>query len=44
MEEGDTIRITIERLGEMNISVIQGKLGQTPVFAKPYTPDIIKQR
>ena len=44
VEEGDTIRITIERLGEMNISVIQGKLGQTPVFAKPYTPDIIKQR
>ena len=42
--EGDTIRIVIDRLGEMNVKVTQGTLGQTPVFEKPYTPDIIKQR
>lgn len=40
---GDTIRIVIERVGEMNVKVTQGSMGQTPVFAKPYTPDIIKQ-
>lgn len=40
---GDTIRIVIERVGEMNVKVTQGNMGQTPVFAKPYTPDIIKQ-
>lgn len=42
--DGDTIRITIERLGEMSVKVVQGTLGRTPVFEKPYTPDIIKQR
>lgn len=44
VKEGDTVRIVIERIGEMNVKVIQGTLGQTPVFEKPYTPDIIKQR
>jgi 2-keto-4-pentenoate hydratase/2-oxohepta-3-ene-1,7-dioic acid hydratase in catechol pathway len=42
--DGDTVRITIDRLGEMNVKVVQGTLGRTPVFQKPYTPDIIKQR
>ena len=44
VKNGDTIRITIERIGEMNVKVVQGTLGRTPVFEKPYTPDIIKQR
>ena len=44
VKDGDTVRITIERVGEMNVKVVQGSLGQTPVFEKPYTPDIIKQR
>ena len=44
VHDGDTVRITIERVGEMNVKVVQGSLGQTPVFEKPYTPDIIKQR
>ena len=44
VKNGDTIRITIERIGEMNVQVVQGTLGRTPVFEKPYTPDIIKQR
>ncbi len=41
---GDTIRISIERVGEMRVQVVQGTGGATPVFEKPYTPDIIKQR
>jgi len=44
VQAGDKIRITIDRLGEMNVDVTQGTLGQTPVFAQPYTTDIIKQR
>ena len=44
VKDGDTIRITIDRLGEMNVPVVQGTMGRTPVFEKPYTPDIIKQR
>jgi 2-keto-4-pentenoate hydratase/2-oxohepta-3-ene-1,7-dioic acid hydratase in catechol pathway len=44
VKDGDTIRISIDRLGEMNVPVVQGTLGRTPVFEKPYTPDIIKQR
>ena len=44
VKAGDNIRITIDRLGEMNVPVTQGTLGQTEVFARPYTPDIIKQR
>jgi len=44
VQAGNTIRITIDRLGEMNVPVVQGTLGRTPVFEKPYTPDIIKQR
>lgn len=41
--DGDTIRITIERLGEMKVDVVQGVSGQTEVFAQPYTTDIVKQ-
>ncbi|MCA1983251.1 fumarylacetoacetate hydrolase family protein [Nocardioides nematodiphilus] len=41
--DGDTIRITIERVGEMSVSVVQGASGQTEVFATPYTTDIAKQ-
>lgn len=44
VHEGDTVRIFIERVGEMNVKVTQGNMGQTPVFAKPYAPDIIKQK
>lgn len=43
VSDGDTIRITIERLGEMSVSVVQGTSGQTEVFAKPYQTDIVKQ-
>jgi 2-keto-4-pentenoate hydratase/2-oxohepta-3-ene-1,7-dioic acid hydratase in catechol pathway len=41
---GDRIRITIERVGEMSVDVVQGTLGATPVFDTPYTPDIVKQK
>ena len=41
---GDQVRITIDGLGEMNVKVVQGTEGATPVFDKPYTPDIIKQK
>ena len=44
VQGGDTIRICIERVGEMHVIVVQGTGGATPVFEKPYTPDIIKQR
>lgn len=42
--DGDTIRITIEGIGEMGVPVVQGSRGNTEVFATAYTPDIIKQR
>lgn len=41
---GDEVRISIDGLGEMNVKVVQGNEGATPVFDKPYTPDIIKQK
>jgi hypothetical protein len=41
--DGDTIRISIERVGEMSVDVVQGTSGRTEVFARPYTPDIVKQ-
>jgi 2-keto-4-pentenoate hydratase/2-oxohepta-3-ene-1,7-dioic acid hydratase in catechol pathway len=44
VRDGDMVRIAIDRLGEMSVPVVQGQFGQTPVFEKPYTPDIIKQR
>jgi 2-keto-4-pentenoate hydratase/2-oxohepta-3-ene-1,7-dioic acid hydratase in catechol pathway len=40
---GDKIRIQIERVGEMTVSVEQGKGGKTEVFSQPYTPQILKQ-
>lgn len=44
IQDGDTVRITIDDLGEMVVKVVQGTEGRTVVFEKPYTPDIIKQR
>lgn len=44
VQHGDTIRIVIDHVGEMRVPVVQGEGGATPVFQKPYTPDIIKQR
>lgn len=41
--DGDSIRITIDRIGEMTVNVIQGEQGMTEVFAQPYVPPIIKQ-
>lgn len=41
--DGDTIRIVIDRIGEMNIPVVQGAGGMSEVFAQPYVPPIIKQ-
>ena len=41
--DGDTIRIAIERVGEMSVPVVQGTSGQTEVFANPYKTDIVKQ-
>lgn len=41
---GDEVRITIDGLGEMKVKVTQGSEGATPVFDKPYTPDIVKQK
>lgn len=43
VEAGDRIRISIERVGEMAVDVVQGAHGETEVFARPYTPDIKKQ-
>ncbi|EIE99293.1 2-keto-4-pentenoate hydratase/2-oxohepta-3-ene-1,7-dioic acid hydratase [Saccharomonospora glauca K62] len=40
--DGDVIRIHIDRVGEMSVPVRRGELGATPVFDKPYTPDIAK--
>lgn len=40
---GNTIHIVIEGVGEMKVPVVQGTMGQTPVFAQPYVPPIIKQ-
>lgn len=42
--DGDTIRIRIERVGEMSVNVVQGTSGRTEVFARPYDPPIIKQQ
>lgn len=39
---GDTIRIAIERVGEMEVRVVQGKGGRTIAFEKPYVPNIVK--
>ena len=44
VRDGNVVRITIDRVGEMRVPVVQGTLGRTPVFEKPYTPDIVKQR
>ena len=44
IRDGDQVRMTIDRVGEMTVRVVQGRGGATPVFDKPYTPDIIKQR
>ena len=41
--DGDTIRIVIDSIGEMQVPVVQGDLGMTEVFAQPYVPPIIKQ-
>lgn len=43
VRSGDTIRIAIERVGEMRVPVVQGDDGATPVFDAPYTPPIVKQ-
>lgn len=44
VEDGDKIRIRIDRIGEMTVDVVQGTGGRTEVFARPYTPDIVKQK
>lgn len=41
--DGDTIRIAIDKVGEMSVPVKQGVGGHTAVFENAYTPDIIKQ-
>lgn len=43
VEDGDTIRIVIDSVGEMSVPVKQGTEGGTEVFSAPYTPPIIKQ-
>ncbi len=43
VKDGDTIRIVIDRIGEMRVPVVQGDLGMTEVFGQPYVPPIIKQ-
>lgn len=44
VRDGDQVRIVIERVGEMTVDIVQGRDGHTPVFDKPYTPDIVKQK
>jgi hypothetical protein len=41
--DGDKVRISITRLGEMTVDVVQGREGASEVFAAPYVPPIIKQ-
>jgi 2-keto-4-pentenoate hydratase/2-oxohepta-3-ene-1,7-dioic acid hydratase in catechol pathway len=43
VEDGDRVRISIERVGEMTVDVVQGTSGRTEVFAAPYQTDIVKQ-
>lgn len=43
VEDGDRVRIRIERVGEMTVDVVQGTSGRTEVFAVPYKTDIVKQ-
>jgi len=43
VQDGDSIRIKIERVGEMTVSVVQGEQGRTFIFDKPYVPQIVKQ-
>ena len=43
VEDGDRVRISIERVGEMTVDVVQGTSGRTEVFANPYKTDIVKQ-
>lgn len=43
VEAGDTIRISIDQVGEMRVPVVQGERGATEVFAQPYVPPIVKQ-
>jgi 2-keto-4-pentenoate hydratase/2-oxohepta-3-ene-1,7-dioic acid hydratase in catechol pathway len=44
VDDGDKVRIRIERVGEMTVDIVAGTAGATEVFAQPYTPDIIKQK
>jgi len=44
VNDGDKVRIRIERVGEMTVDIVAGTGGATEVFAQPYTPDIIKQK
>ena len=44
VRDGNVVRIAIDRVGEMSVPVVQGTMGRTPVFERPYTPDIVKQR
>lgn len=43
VQGGDTVRIRIERVGEMSVPVVQGTGGATPVFQNAYVPQIVKQ-
>lgn len=43
VQGGDTVRIRIERVGEMSVPVVQGSGGATPVFQNAYVPQIVKQ-
>lgn len=43
VQGGDTVRIRIERVGEMSVPVVQGSGGATPVFQQAYVPQIVKQ-
>ena len=44
VNDGDKVRIRIERVGEMTVDIVAGTGGATEVFAQPYAPDIIKQK
>ena len=37
------MRISIDRVGEMTVDVVQGTSGRTEVFATPYRTEIVKQ-
>ena len=39
MRHGDKLRISFERVGEMNLDIVQGTSGRNSIFAQPLPPE-----